>query len=218
MNFLRGLSDVLQFVMLVTAIMLLVSIISKKERKSLNWIFLPYCLLSIADISSYYLFISIFKNAEIFQRISLYIQTSFIYVELLVIIIFYLKIISKYWFTVATVLIIPIAYTFSIYTKNYLGLNNEMNMSTFLIFFELTFIIFSFTIFTYLSFDNLRFENYQNTNNGFFIFITLTAPYYFLSNYIDSTHPKLTPNLYFINALGYSILFWCISKDLKWNK
>jgi transposase len=64
--------------------------------------------------------------------------------------------------------------------------------------------------------DGIEISQWENKiNNGFFLFINTTTPYYLTINYLDNHQEVATTYLNFIGSFGYIILFYHIYKAKK---
>lgn len=164
--------------------------------------------LSIIDTVSYLVISVILKKTNIFLEISPIIQSFYLVTEFSIFSIFFMRIIkNKYLqfflkFILISFLIIDIILIIN-------GINAIEKYFT--IFFITEFLIvniFCVIILIKNLYDQLQIEPWDlKALNGIFIFINFTAPYYFISQYLNINNQNLIYSLNSINDIGYSILF-----------
>jgi hypothetical protein len=212
-------SEIFKFLMLVTSIVTTILIIRVKNKTTLEFLLLFTLSMSIIDISSNIILIDFMKKESIFIAFASIHQYIFYLFEIITIIYFYHTLISKKKYWLKTVSIIITSLILSILFYLLLKLNLDFIPFTIIIVFELIFINFSFGYFFNLSIEKsflTKKPNLNSINNGFFIFVNLTSPFYFITLLLEKQNME-SYNLDFINHIGYIILHLSIITYYKWR-
>ena len=212
-------SNISKFLMLITSIITTIIIIKAKNKKTLDILLLFTLVSSIIDITSNIILIDILKKESIFIKFATIQQYVFYLFETTTIIHFYHILISKrnYWIKTVTMIIASI--TLSLLLYSLFKLNINFITFTIVIVFELIFINFSFGYFFNLSIEKsflTKKPNLNLINNGLFIFVNITSPFYFITLLLEKQNTE-TYNLDFINHIGYIILHLSIIIYYKWK-
>lgn len=212
-------STISKFLMLITSIITTIIIIRAKNKKTLDILLLFTLVLSTIDITSNIILIDILKKDSIFIKFATIQQYVFYLFETTTIIHFYHILISKrnYWIKTVTMIIASIALSLLLYSLFKLNIN--FITFTIVIVFELIFINFSFGYFFNLSIEKsflTKKPNLNLINNGLFIFVNITSPFYFITLLLEKQNTE-TYNLDFINHIGYIILHLSIIIYYKWK-
>ena len=212
-------SNISKFLMLITSIITTIIIIRAKNKKTLDILLLFTLVSSIIDITSNIILIDILKKESIFIKFATIQQYVFYLFETTTIIHFYHILISKrnYWIKTVTMIIASI--TLSLLLYSLFKLNINFITFTIVIVFELIFINFSFGYFFNLSIEKsflTKKPNLNLINNGLFIFVNITSPFYFITLLLEKQNTE-TYNLDFINHIGYIILHLSIIIYYKWK-
>lgn len=208
MFYTEAISDITKFLMLFTSIFAIILIFCAKNKKTLDFLFLITLALSIIDITSNIILIDLLKKESIFVAFASFQQYIFYLFETATIIYFYHTLISKrtYWLKTLSIIIASISLSFLFYSLFKLSLN--FITFTIIVVFELIFINFSFGYFFNLSIEKsflTKKPNLNSINNGLFIFVNITSPFYFINLLIEKQNTEVY-NLDFINHIGYIIL------------
>lgn len=219
MFYTETISEIFKFLMLVTSIITTIVIIRAKNKTTLDFLLLFTLSLSIIDITSNIILIDLIKKESIFIAFASIQQYLFYLFEVTTIIYFYHTLISKrkYWLKTVSIIITSIILSILFYLL--LKLNLNFITFTIIIFFELIFINFSFGYFFNLSMEKsflTKKPNLISINNGFFIFVNLTSPFYFITLLLEKKNME-SYNLDFINHIGYIILHLSIIIYYKWK-
>lgn len=212
-------SNISKLLMLITSIITTIIIIRSKNKKTLDILLLFTLVLSIIDITSNIILIDILKKKSIFIKFATIQQYVFYLFETTTIIHFYHILISKrnYWIKTVTMIIASIILSLLLYSLFKLNIN--FITFTIVIVFELIFINFSFGYFFNLSIEKsflTKKPNLNLINNGLFIFVNITSPFYFITLLLEKQNTE-TYNLDFINHIGYIILHLSIIIYYKWK-
>ena len=212
-------SNISKFLMLITSIITTIIIIRAKNKKTLDILLLFTLVSSIIDITSNIILIDILKKESIFIKFATIQQYVFYLFETTTIIHFYHILISKrnYWIKTVTMIIASIILSLLLYSLFKLNIN--FITFTIVIVFELIFINFSFGYFFNLSIEKsflTKKPNLNLINNGLFIFVNITSPFYFITLLLEKQNTE-TYNLDFINHIGYIILHLSIIIYYKWK-
>jgi len=203
--------------MLGTSIFALKRFLEIKNKIGLDYLFILCISFSIIDVISNYIYLSYLNNESKFNSFASINQGLFFISELTALVFFYQKLIDIKTYWKKTFVIFLFAF---ILTWLFSYFNNIPNIDfsfSFLLIFELIFINFSFGYFFYTTVEKSfidELKNWNYINYGYFIFVNLTAPFYFIS--IHLLHQN-TPNdsMGFINYLGYTILYSTFIKSIK---
>ena len=219
MFYTETISEIFKFLMLVTSIITTIIIIRAKNKTTLDFLLLFTLSLSIIDIISNIILIDLMKKESIFIAFASIQQYLFYLFEVTTIIYFYHILISKrkYWLKTVSIIITSIILSILFYLL--LKLNLNFITFTIIIVFELIFINFSFGYFFNLSMEKsflTKKPNLISINNGFFIFVNLTSPFYFITLLLEKQNME-SYNLDFINHIGYIILHLSIIIYYKWK-
>ena len=219
MFYTETISEIFKFLMLVTSIITTIIIIRAKNKTTLDFLLLFTLSLSIIDITSNIILIDLMKKESIFIAFASIQQYLFYLFEVATIIYFYHTLISKrkYWLKTVSIIITSIILSILFYLL--LKLNLNFITFTIIIVFELIFINFSFGYFFHLSMEKsflTKKPNLISINNGFFIFVNLTSPFYFITLLLEKQNME-SYNLDFINHIGYIILHLSIIIYYKWK-
>jgi hypothetical protein len=219
MFYTETISEIFKFLMLITSIIATILIIRAKNKTTLDFLLLFTLSLSIIDITANIILIDFMKKESIFIAFASIQQYIFYLFEITTIIYFYHSLISKrkYWLKTVSILIASI--TLSILFYLLFKLNFNFVTFTIIIVFELIFINFSFGYFFNLSIEKsflTKKPNLNLINNGFFIFVNLTSPFYFITLLLEKQNMG-SYNLDFINHIGYIILHLSIIIYYKWK-
>ena len=219
MFYTETISEIFKFLMLVTSIITTIIIIRAKNKTTLDFLLLFTLSLSIIDITSNIILIDLMKKESIFIAFASIQQYLFYLFEVTTIIYFYHILISKrkYWLKTVSIIITSIILSILFYLL--LKLNLNFITFTIIIVFELIFINFSFGYFFNLSMEKsflTKKPNLISINNGFFIFVNLTSPFYFITLLLEKQNME-SYNLDFINHIGYIILHLSIIIYYKWK-
>ena len=219
MFYTETISEIFKFLMLVTSIITTIIIIRAKNKTTLDFLLLFTLSLSIIDITSNIILIDLMKKESIFIAFASIQQYLFYLFEVTTIIYFYHILISKrkYWLKTVSIIITSIILSILFYLL--LKLNLNFITFTIIIVFELIFINFSFGYFFNLSMEKsflTKKPNLISINNGFFIFVNLTSPFYFITILLEKQNME-SYNLDFINHIGYIILHLSIIIYYKWK-
>jgi hypothetical protein len=219
MFYTETISEIFKFLMLITSIIATILIIRAKNKTTLDFLLLFTLSLSIIDITANIILIDFMKKESIFIAFASIQQYIFYLFEITTIIYFYHSLISKrkYWLKTVSILIASI--TLSILFYLLFKLNFNFVTFTIIIVFELIFINFSFGYFFNLSLEKsflTKKPNLNLINNGFFIFVNLTSPFYFITLLLEKQNMG-SYNLDFINHIGYIILHLSIIIYYKWK-
>ena len=187
----------------------------KKLRDLKIFILIP--ALSFIDSFSLILLTQIFGQKNSFYVFSEYFQIVYLSSELGIIIIFYLKSILRiqfkfYYFIsiIITAILLSLRY--------FLGLNIAIDYLPIFVIIEslIVNIFFGILISHKIKEDGIEISQWANKlNNGFFLFVNTTTPYYLTINYLDNHQEVATTYLNFIGSFGYIILFYHIYKAKK---
>ncbi len=191
-----------------------INIIYTIRFKKIN-IFLPCLLISFIEIIVMIIFTALLKDVNTASKITEFLHPIYILIESIIIFIFYLKfnLIPKLknatLYSIISIFIILVSLLYLRVTNFYLSLA---------IFEFLLINIYAITIFIsnitnkekWISNDKLI------INNGLFIFINFTIPYYLIESFIS---PKsfILYTLDFINTIGYCIFYFTILLSMKWQ-
>lgn len=208
-----------KMLMLIAAISTSVELINIKKKSSFEKLLFITTCLSILDIISNYVFIDYLNsetNFKIFASINQYVFYLF---EILSIVFFYNELISskRNLKTTFYISLLSIVITSGIFLTS--KIESTFFTFTLVVVFELIFINFSFGYFLTLNFEDeylLKTKKLNLINYGLFMFINITTPFYFVSIYLNKQQ-NISPDLSFINYLGYIILYFSIYKSLKWK-
>jgi len=208
MFYTEAISDITKFLMLFTSVFALILIFCAKNKKTLDFLFLFTLALSIIDITSNIILIDLLKKESIFLSFASFQQYIFYLFEITTIIYFYQTLISKrnYWLKTLSIIIASISLSFLFFSL--FKLNLHFITFTIIVVFELIFINFSFGYFFNLSIEKsflTKKPNLNSINNGLFIFVNITSPFYFINLLIEKQNTEVY-NLDFINHIGYIIL------------
>ena len=191
-----------------------VNIIYTIRFKKIN-LFLPCLIISFTEIVLLIVLAGILKQGKTLYTITEYIRPYYILIESIIIFIFYLKINLQHklkiaiLYSVITILAILLALFYLSVINFYLS---------FAIFEFLLININAITIFIYNINSREKLIRNDNLiiNNGLFIFINFTMPFYLIQNFIP---PKsyIMETLEFINTIGYCIFYYTILLSMKWQ-
>ncbi len=205
--------------MLISAIITFAELLRVKEKSSILYFFIGTLFFSIVDILSNYIFLDYFKSENKFTAFAKFNQYIFYIFEISTILYFYFHLLQNKKILKYSIFIflLSFALTFIYFKSN--SLSSEYFTLSVIILFELIFINFSFGLFLN---QNLEIEYTERVkklnfiNNGLFIFVNFTAPFYFISIFLakQNTQPI---DLSFITYLGYIILYTSIFKSLRWR-
>lgn len=180
-------------------------------------IFILIPLLSFIDSLSLVFFTQILDRKNLFYNFSEYFQIIYLCTELSLIILFYLRFILKIRFRLYYFISI-ISITIFLFLKYFTKLNIAVDyLPAFVVIETLIVNIFFGIIFSHrIKEDGIIIEQWQNKlNQGFFLFVNITAPYYLIINYLDHYQNVIATYLNFIGSFGYIILFYHIYKSMK---
>ncbi len=191
-----------------------VNIIYTIRFKKIN-LFLPCLIISFAEIVLMFMLTGILQKQNTFKIIMEYIRPNYLLIELIIIFIFYLKINLNTKLKNA-ILYLVISVLVILLTLLYLRITN----------FYLSFAIFEFLLIN-INAITIFISNINSTerlirndnliiNNGLFLFINFTMPFYLIENFIP---PKsyIIYTLEFINTIGYCIFYYTILLSMKWQ-
>lgn len=180
-------------------------------------IFILLPALSFVDSFSLIILTQILSQKNSFYIFSEFFQIVYLCIELAIIIFFYLKNILRvqfkfYYFTSIIVIVILLS------LRYFLGLNVAIDyLPLFVVIESLIVNIFFGVLISYkIKEDGIEISQWVNEiNNGFFLFVNTTTPYYLTINYLDNHQEVATTYLNFIGSFGYIILFYHIYKAKK---
>ena len=174
-------------------------------------------ILSLLDTFSYSFLNLILKRSDLFILTAEKLQFVFIIIELMFIFFFYfnccktLNLKTSFFFIASLVITLIVAFI----TFKFL---RPQSISLIILVFEVIFVNFFSGVFFVknINFDKKQIQKHlQIINQSLFIFINLTAPYYFISNILSHEISNITITLNFINDFGYSFLFFQFIKAFK---
>ena len=182
--------------------------------KKIN-IFLPCLIISFTEIIVMIIFTALLKDGNAASKITEYLNPIYILIESIIIFIFYLnfnlipKLKTAILYSVISILIILITLLYLRVSNFYLSLA---------IFEFLLINIYAITIFISNINNNEKWiwNDKLIINNGLFIFINFTIPFYLIESL---TTPKsvILYTLDFINTIGYCIFYFSILLSMKWQ-
>ena len=180
-------------------------------------LFLPLIFFSALDYTYSLVTIDIFNRIDLFEKASKVYQPIFICLEIIIVAKFY-KVgnpIKKLLFDTTNKIILI---SFIIFTL--MVFSNLISFYLSLVLFEFI-LINSFAIKTYYSIiqssETELSESDLIINNGLFTFINLTAPFYIISDSGFFNEKKLEYSIFFINEIGYMIIFFCLIRSIRWK-
>lgn len=191
-----------------------VNIIYTIRFKKIN-LFFPCLIISFTEIFLTFILSGILQKQNALKTIMENIRPNYILIEVIIIFIFYLKINLKPKLKIA-ILYSVVSLLVTFLTLLYLRIIN----------FYLSFAIFEFllininaiAIFIYNINSGEKLIRNDNLiiNNGLFLFINFTMPFYLIENFVP---PKsyITYTLEFINTIGYCIFYYTILLSMKWQ-
>lgn len=219
MNYIDLLNNLFKMVMLIFAITTSIELLNIQKKTNFEKLLLITTCLSILDITSNYIFIDYLKsenNFKIFASINQYVFYLF---EILTFIFFYNNLISPKKNLKNTLIIILLSFLFTIAIFIFSKIDSTFFTFTLVVVFELIYINFSFGYFLTLNFEEeylTKTKKLNLINYGLFMFINITTPFYFVSIYLNKQQ-NISPDLSFINHIGYTILYFSIIKSLRWK-
>ena len=194
--------------------LLYVNIIYVRRFKKIN-IFLPCLIISFFEIVLMIIFTGVLDQGQNILKITEYTRPIYILTESIIIFIFYLnfnlipKIKSAILYSVISIFIIIVTLLYWEVTNIYLSLA---------IFEFLLINIYAITIFISNINNNEKWiwNDKLIINNGLFIFINFTIPFYLIESFI-SPKSVILYTLDFINNIGYCIFYFTILLSMKWQ-
>jgi hypothetical protein len=191
-----------------------INIIYTSRFKKIN-IFLPCLIISFTEIIIMIVFTALLQDGNTASKITEFLLPIYILIESTIIFIFYLnfnlipKLKIAILYSVISIFIILLTLFYWRITDFYLSLA---------IFEFLLINIYAITIF--ISNINNKEKWVRNDkliiNNGLFIFINFTMPFYMIENFIPPNSVILY-SLDFINNIGYCIFYFTILLSMKWQ-
>ena len=170
-------------------------------------------IISIIDSITYIYLVVIKQDKSLFINLSRYTQFVYQFLEIIIILHFYLiteseksKLLkfSNLTTIVCSLILILIFLNYSekeiYFTVIELAIVN---------FFSIRF------FFSEFNFNNYKERSFKFILFGLFIFVNFTAPYYIIENKLEINHPLIIQSLNFISDIGYTILFAFINKQIK---
>ena len=224
-----ALVNLFRLLMFVMSIITLSNGIRILKRNNPLQIFNILLITSLIDSLFYLTNLIFLKNNTQYLIISTIIQSFYFFIEYSVFTFFYLTFLKNSFFK-KIITFQYLLFLLGTATSICLGENPFTTHYTLFTIFEILLInISSFYIFKNVINDNdtiIKNENYL-ISKGIFIFINITAPYYIISNFLDSKFGNETMNsknltiiesFNSINDIGYTILFYFIYLAFKWTK
>lgn len=170
-------------------------------------------IISIIDSITYIYLVVIKQDKSLFINLSRYTQFVYQFLEIIIILHFYLiteseksKLLkfSNLTTIVCSLILILIFLNYSekeiYFTVIELAIVN---------FFSIRFFFSEFNS------NNYKERSFKFILFGLFIFVNFTAPYYIIENKLEINHPLIIQSLNFISDIGYTILFAFINKQIK---
>ena len=217
MIYLEITNSILKLLMLGTSIIALKRFLELKKKINVDYLFILAISISIIDVLSNYFYLSYLKDEATFNSFASINQGLFFISEIIAVVFFYKKIIEKKTYWKKTLVIFLLSFILTLLFIYFNQIPDTNLIFSFTIIFELIFINYSFGYLFYSTIeknftDELKNLNY--INYGFFVFVNLTAPFYFISVHLIKQN---IPNdsLDFINYLGYTILYSTFIKSIK---
>jgi len=202
---------------IIISIICIIYVAKDSIRNKKLHLFLPLILFSVFDYAFTFVTIDIVNDINFYNKASKVYQPLFICLEIITLAIFY-KLgnpINKIVYD-RTNKIIFISFLICIIFvyKNWISFYLSLVIFEFIL-------INSFSIKIYFSLIKSSKTEISDSdhfiNNGFFTFINLTAPFFIISDTSFFNEKKLEYSIYFINEIGYMIIFYSIIKSIRWK-
>lgn len=170
-------------------------------------------IISIIDSITYIYLVLIKQDKSLFISLSKYTQFVYQFLEIMIILHFYLITESEKskLLKFSKPIIIFCSLLLILIFSNY----NEKEI--FFTVFELAIVNFFSIRFFFSEFNTKHYKerSFKFILFGLFIFVNFTAPYYIIENKLEVNHPIIIQSLNFISDIGYTILFASINKQIK---